>query len=144
MEIYQNNTRGISNQQRNGGLFSACTVQRRSYQPQLYESDYSSVPWEHGPHFEYSGAAGAGCCCIGLHSTHVFITAERKVRWMSLPQIVRGHLLSCFSRVLTLCNPVDCSLPNSFVCGIVQARVLEWVASRGSSPPRGTCVSYVS
>ena len=29
---------------------------------------------------------------------------------------------------LTLCDPMDCSLPGSFVHGIFQARVLEWVA----------------
>ena len=29
---------------------------------------------------------------------------------------------------LTLCNPMDRSLPGSFVHGIFQARVLEWVA----------------
>ena len=29
---------------------------------------------------------------------------------------------------LTLCDPVDCSLPGSSVDGIFQARVLEWVA----------------
>ena len=29
---------------------------------------------------------------------------------------------------LTLCNPVDCSLPGSSVYGIFQARVLEWAA----------------
>ena len=29
---------------------------------------------------------------------------------------------------LTLCNPVDCSPPGSSVHGILQARVLEWVA----------------
>ena len=29
---------------------------------------------------------------------------------------------------LTLCDPVDCSLPGSSVHGILQARVLEWVA----------------
>ena len=37
---------------------------------------------------------------------------------------------------LTLCNPVDCSPPGSSVHGILQARILEWVAisfSRGSS-----------
>ena len=28
----------------------------------------------------------------------------------------------------TLCNPVDCSLPGFSVCGILQARTLEWVA----------------
>ena len=39
----------------------------------------------------------------------------------------------------TLCNPMDCSPPGSSVHGIVQARVLEWIASsfsRGSSRPR--------
>ena len=39
----------------------------------------------------------------------------------------------------TLCYPVDCSLPGSSVHGILQVRVLEWVAisfSRGSSRPR--------
>ena len=28
----------------------------------------------------------------------------------------------------TLCYPMDCSLPNSSVHGILQARTLEWVA----------------
>ena len=40
---------------------------------------------------------------------------------------------------LTLCDPMDCSLPGSSVHGIFQARVLEWVAisfSRRSSQPR--------
>ena len=42
-----------------------------------------------------------------------------------------------FSRsVVTLCDPMDCSLPGSSVLGILQARILEWVVisfSRGSS-----------
>ena len=40
---------------------------------------------------------------------------------------------------LTLCDPMDCSPPGSSAHGILQARVLEWVAipfSRGSSQPR--------
>ena len=48
---------------------------------------------------------------------------------------------------LTLCDPVDCSAPGSSVHGILQARILEWVAmpsSRVSSPLRGqTQVSYI-
>ena len=39
----------------------------------------------------------------------------------------------------TLCDPMDCSLPGSFVHRILQARILEWVAisfSWGSSRPR--------
>ena len=39
---------------------------------------------------------------------------------------------------LILCNPMDCNLPGSSVHGILQARILEWVAissTRGSSQP---------
>ena len=39
----------------------------------------------------------------------------------------------------TLCNPMDYKPPGSSVHGILQARILEWVAisfSRGSSQPR--------
>ena len=44
----------------------------------------------------------------------------------------------------TACDPMDCSPPGSSVHGILQARILEWVAmpsSRGSSRPRDqTCI----
>ena len=46
---------------------------------------------------------------------------------------------------LNLCDPVDCSRPGSSVHGILQARVLEWVAmpfSRGLCWPEDrTCIS---
>ena len=49
---------------------------------------------------------------------------------------------------LTLCNSMDCSPLGSFVHGILQVRILEWVAmlsSRGSSQPRdGTQVSCIA
>ena len=47
----------------------------------------------------------------------------------------------------TLCNPVDCSPPGSSIHGILQARILEWVAisfSRGSSNPGIKPTSSVS
>ena len=47
----------------------------------------------------------------------------------------------------TLCDPMDCRLPGSSFHGILQARVLEWVAisfSRGYSQPRDwTQVSHI-
>ena len=56
-------------------------------------------------------------------------------------------VLSRFSCV-QLCNPMERSLPDSSVHGILQAGILKWVAmrsSRGSSQRRDrTCVSYVS
>ena len=49
---------------------------------------------------------------------------------------------------LTLFDPMDRSRPGSSVHGILQARILEWVAipfSRGSSQPRGqTRVSCIA
>ena len=42
------------------------------------------------------------------------------------------HAQSC----LTLCDPMDCSLPGSYIHGIPQARILEWVAI---SSFRGSC-----
>ena len=48
----------------------------------------------------------------------------------------------------TLCDPMDCSPPVSFIHGILQARILEWATvsfSRASSPPRDqTWVSCIS
>ena len=63
----------------------------------------------------------------------------RKSAWFPFPMfllhfLTNWHIQSC----LTLCDPMDSSLPGSSVHGITQARILEWVAissSRGSSHP---------
>ena len=48
----------------------------------------------------------------------------------------------------TLCNHMDCSLPASSIHGILQTRILEWLAMpyfKGSSWLRDqTCLSYIS
>ena len=60
--------------------------------------------------------------CINTHThTHMYMCAKL--------------LQSC----LILCDPMDCSPPGSSVHGILQARILEWVAishCRGSFLPR--------
>ena len=61
-----------------------------------------------------------------LATPHVLSKKKRK----------KGKSLSC---VRLFATPMDCSLPGSSVHGILQARVLEWVAisfSRRSSRPR--------
>ena len=86
---------------------------------------------------------------------------KREVKWFAFGAVttdngdIKQHgilwlqCLTCLTpkSCLTLCSPVDRSLPGSSVRGISQARVLEWVAnsfSRGSSPPRDqTWVSCV-
>ena len=58
-----------------------------------------------------------------------------------------AYMLNCF-RCVWLCNPVDHSPQGSSIHGILQARILEWVAmpsSRRSFQPRDQRhVSYVS
>ena len=59
-----------------------------------------------------------------------------------------GLYLTVCSVMSDSCDPMDCGPPGSSVHGILQARILEWVAisySRGSSWPRdGSCISCVS
>ena len=38
------------------------------------------------------------------------------------------HISSVAQSCLTLCDPMDCSMPGFPVPGILQARTLEWVA----------------
>ena len=61
-----------------------------------------------------------------------------KIKWrVKVIQLVGGAVLCLVTQsYLTLCDPMDCSLPGSSIHGISQARILEWVAissSRGSS-----------
>ena len=66
----------------------------------------------------------------------------KSIQSLSLP--MRAQLLSH----VWLCNPIEYSLPGSSVHGILQARILEWVAmpsSRGSFQPRyRTCICCIS
>ena len=64
-------------------------------------------------------------------------------------ETLSGSNLCCkLSCVWLFCDPIDCSPPGSSVRGILQARILEWVAissSMGSSWPRNwshvSCIS---
>ena len=81
-----------------------------------------------------------------------FVCATRKTIALTIQSFV-GKVMSLLFNTLsesenesevtqlcpTLCDPMNCSLPGFSLHGIVQARVLEWVAisfSRGSSQPR--------
>ena len=75
----------------------------------------------------------AGCAVLLLRSseTKAYLTCAKSLQ-------------SC----LILCDPMDHSPPGSSVHGILQARILEWIAMpsfRGSSQPRartrGSCIS---
>ena len=83
---------------------------------------------------------------VDIKDFYNFFTSFRELTCHHLPPQTFG-LSVCLSKsesevaqsCPTLCDPVDCSPPGSSVHGILQARVLEWVAisfSRGSSQPR--------
>ena len=65
-----------------------------------------------------------------------FLSGTKRLHLYEVPACVSPKSLqSC----PTLCDPMACSLPGSSVHGILQARILEWVAmrpSRGPSRPR--------
>ena len=80
-----------------------------------------------------------------------YICSKNSRKYLSGILIVNGRLdqnsamliICCVCSVvelcLTLCSPMDCSLPGSSVHRIFQARILEWVStsfSTGSSRPR--------
>ena len=44
----------------------------------------------------------------------------------------------------TVCDTIDCSLPGSSVCGILQARILEWVAISSSRDLPGSGIEPAS
>ena len=80
------------------------------------------------------------------HST-VIPKISITVKFLGSGACVSAHMLSLQS-CSTLCNPMDCSPPDSSAHGILQARILEWVAmpsSRGSFRTRNQIqVSYIS
>ena len=88
-------------------------------------------PRDLGRMFLLLGTAQTGEAEIGLHLSSLTDTCV--------------HASSVTWSCPTLCDPKYCSPPGSSVHGILQARILEWVAissSKGSSQPRDrNCVS---
>ena len=103
----------------------------------LYQLSHKGSPiltlgrWKRRGNCEMAGAARRGSQNFELDSTFaetLFKVRDTEVKWS-----VVAH--SC----LTLCYPMDSSLPGSAIHGIFQARILEWAAisfSRGSSQSR--------
>ena len=65
------------------------------------------------------------CVCIYIYSALKYILY---ITYITLCAVLCLVTHSC----LTLCNPMDYSPPGSSVHGILQARILEWVAMPSS------------
>ena len=85
------------------------------------------------------------------HSATHHINKASKVEWIGLQSFALSIIFACvcaksLQSCLTLCDPMDCSLPGSSVLGILQIRILKWVAIpsyRGSSQSRDQTQSPV-
>ena len=81
---------------------------------------------------------------LGLHPTESTCSLGSSLMACGAGGRVCVYVFSC----IQLCDPMDCSPPGSSVHGILQARILEWVAisfSRESSRPSDrTHVSYIA
>ena len=86
---------------------------------------------------------------VALHGLPNMLYASFQSLWVnsSMPlslmifcgNIVHHRLGEVAQSCATLCDPVDCSPSSSSIHGILQARILEWVAipfSKGPSQPR--------
>ena len=88
--------------------------------------------------------------CFFLHMGHTFPFLYMCYNFFFLENwhFINIDVLRCFNCVWFFVEPVNSNLPSSFVHGILQARILEWVAisySRKSSWPRDrTCLTFLS
>ena len=95
---------------------------------------------------------GRGLCLLVASSSVPSSCNPHTPAYTSAPSLMQctgdfSHRLTCTMLAVVLvtqlcpilCDPTDCTLPGSSVYGILQARILEWIAipfSRGSFRPR--------
>ena len=86
-----------------------------------------------------------GSCPPSFHSSVASESFSSTGCWTKPLVGTRGHHVRKSMLSFSCClvqlfgDPINCSPPDSSVCGILQARILEWVGipfSRGSSQPR--------
>ena len=65
---------------------------------------------------------------MAAHQAPPSLGFSRQERWSGLPFPSPMQESEVAQSCLTLCDPMDCSLPGSSIHGIFQARVLEWGA----------------
>ena len=65
---------------------------------------------------------------MAAHQALPSLGFSRQEHWSGLPFPSPMRESEVAQSCLTLCDPMDCSLPGFSVHGIFQARVLEWVA----------------
>ena len=92
-------------------------------------------------HLKIRSSHKLGLCLLFRALNYLLLPAAAPAPWSDLP-----HFLCVFCAVLCLatqsypilCNPMDIACQAPLLMGILQARILEWVAM-----PSSVCVSYL-
>ena len=70
---------------------------------------------------------------VGLKQRDLVVAKSLlEIGWLGKGLLKRYVCAQSLQSCLTLCNPMDYSLPDSSVHGILQLRILEWVAISSS------------
>ena len=116
-------------------------------------------PWSSSSLYQLKRRKAGGCRHGNEDTQHKVKTCQ--IGW-NLQKVCRGTVCTLTRHLslsvdvcvlgaqscLTLCNPIDCNPPGSSVHGILQVRILEWVAipfsrgiflTQGSNPPLLHC-----
>ena len=108
--------------------------------------------WKARNGLTWAGGMAGVCASWWLLAVPLFLQPPHTCLYLFAPSLMQctgdfSHRLTCTMLAVVLvtqlcpilCDPTDCTLPGSSVYGILQARILEWIAipfSRGSFPPR--------
>ena len=118
---------------KNSGVGCHCLLQKSPWQEHMSQ---------------WVGEQGAGTCRVYKCESRVKVLLGGKTRSIYKSECVCAQSLQL---CLTLCDPMGFNPPGFSVHGILQARILAWVAipsSRGSSQPRGqtrvSCISCIA
>ena len=77
---------------------------------------------------------------VSTSKIFLYILGCTVIRKMSFTQIsIAAPAAKLLQSCPTLCNPIECSPPGSSVPGVLQARILEWVAISFSTDKHYKC-----
>ena len=101
--------------------------------------DWGFEPWILDRGWLRSVRLGESSLHASFHTWHLKGQLQLRIMVLSLGCVLESPACSVTQSCPTLCNSMDCSPPGSSVHGILQARILEWVAmpSSGNFPDPG-------
>ena len=103
---------------------------RRNFPECLVKQQSPHLPYPFLVRPAWSGSLKALPDSWGLFTCLVFMSSLCQGTWTLLIVLIApaASAAKSLQSCLTLCDPMDCSLPGFSIPGILQARTLEWVA----------------